>query len=327
MLSWLLEPLTYEFMRNALAAGVLIGVLCPIVGTYLVVQRMALLGDVIAHAVLPGLAIANFLGIEMLLGAFAFGMLSTFVISWIRTQSRVKTDAAMALTFASFFALGVMLLTLLKSRLDLEELLFGDILSVTGADVWRTAGVAVLILLLIKLFYKELLFYTFDRTGAEAVGLPVNLINLGLMAGITLTLIVGMKIVGVILVVSLMVGPAITAYLLVKELHQMMMLGAAIGVTASITGMYLSYYLNLPSGPAIALTVFGLFLLALLFSPSQGILTRSPSKPSNQQSNQPDHPKQAPPQVEFSSPSSNSASSNSASSNSASSTPSKTEQE
>lgn len=277
MLDWLLEPLTYEFMRNALAAGILVGMLCPIVGSYLVVQRMALLGDVIAHAVLPGLAIANFLGIEMLLGAFVFGMLSTFVISWIRAQSRVKTDAAMAVTFASFFALGITLLTVLNSRLDLEELLFGDILSVSIADIWRTAGVSVFALILIKLFYKELLFYTFDRTGAEALGLPVNLMNLGLMAGITLTLIVGMRIVGVILVVALMVGPAITAYLLVKELHHMMFAGAGIGIFASVTGMYLSYYLDLPSGPAIALTVFCLFLLALLFSPTQGILTRSKS--------------------------------------------------
>lgn len=275
MLDWLLDPLNYEFMRNALAAGVVIGILCPVVGTYLVVQRMALLGDVIAHAILPGLAIANFLGIEMLIGAFAFGMLSTVVITWIRNQSRVKIDAAMAVTFASFFALGVTLLTLLQSRFDLEELLFGDILSVTATDVWRTCAIAVVALLLIRLFYKELLFYTFDRTGAEAVGLPVNWLNFGLMAGITLTLIVGMKIVGVILVVSLMVGPAITAYLLVKELHQMMAVGALLGVMASVTGMYASYYLDLPSGPSIALVVFVLFGLALLFSPSQGVLTRS----------------------------------------------------
>jgi len=276
MLTWLLEPLNYDFMRQALAAGVIIGLLCPGVGSYLVVQRMALLGDVIAHAVLPGLAIANFWGIDLLIGAFGFGMLSTAVIAWIRAQSRVKVDAAMALTFASFFALGVTLLTLLKSRLDLDQLLFGDILSVSNADVWRSGLVALVVLVLVKLFYKELLFYTFDSTGAEAIGLPVQWLNLGLMAGITLTLIIGMKIVGVILVVSLMVGPAITAYLLVKELHQMMVVGAGFGMTASVIGMYFSYYLNLPSGPAIALTVFAQFVLALLLSPSQGIWTRTP---------------------------------------------------
>lgn len=274
MLDWLLEPLNYEFMRNALSVGVLVGVLCPIVGTYLIVQRMALLGDVIAHAVLPGLAIANFLGIDILLGAFVSGMISTSVIAWLRSQTRVKVDAAMALTFASFFSLGILLLTLLNSQIDLEGLLFGDILGVTLTDVARTACTTVVVLLLVRLCYKELLFFTFDRSGAEAVGLPVQWINFGLMAGITLTIIVGMKTVGVILVVALMIGPAITAYLLIKELHWMMTLGSVLGAIAAITGMYLSYHFDLPSGPTIAIVIFAGFLLALLFSPYQGILTR-----------------------------------------------------
>lgn len=272
---WLLDPFNYEFMQNALAAGVLVGILCPVIGTYLIVQRMALLGDVIAHAVLPGLAIANFFRIELLLGAFVSGIVSTFVIAWIRSQSRITADAAMALIFSSFFSLGVMLLTVLDRRLDLEELLFGDILGVTLADVGRTAIIGLIVLACVKLFYKELLFFTFDRLGAEAVGLPVNAINLGLMAGVTLTIIAGMKIVGVILVIALMIGPAMAAYLLVRELHLMMMIGAGLGAVASIVGMYLSYYFDLPSGPSIALTVFGFFLMALLFSPTQGILTRS----------------------------------------------------
>lgn len=276
-MNFLLDPLHYEFMRNALAAGVFVGILCPVVGTYLIVQRMALLGDVIAHAVLPGLAIANFLGVELLLGAFVSGILSTFVITWIRTQSRVKSDAAMALIFSSFFSLGVLLLTVLDRRLDLTALLFGDILSVTLADVGRTAAIVGFVLLFVKLFYKELLFFTFDRLGAEAVGLPVTAINFGLMAGVTLTILAGMKTVGVILVIALMIGPAITAYLLVKELHWMMIVGAGLGAITSVVGMYLSYYLDLPSGPSIALTVFSCFLLALLFSPTQGILTRSRS--------------------------------------------------
>jgi manganese/iron transport system permease protein len=276
MLNLLLEPLNYEFMRNAIMAGAVIGVLCPIVGTYLVVQRMALLGDVIAHSILPGLAIANFLRVDILFGAFVSGMLSSFMISWIRSQSRVKVDSVMALIFASFFALGITLLTVLNSRIDLHELLLGDILGVTRSDVWRASIIAAIVLVLVRCFYRDLLFYTFDKTGAEAAGLPVRWLNLGLMAGITLTLIVGMQIVGVILIVSLLVGPAITAYLLVKELHLMMGVGAALGVLASVSGMYSSYYLDLPSGPAIALVVFGLFLLALLFSPTQGVLTRSP---------------------------------------------------
>jgi manganese/iron transport system permease protein len=275
MLTWLLEPLHYEFMRHAIAIGLLVGLLCPVVGSYLIVQRMALMGDVIAHCVLPGLSISYFLGIDILIGAFTSGILGAGLIAWIRSQSRVKVDAAMALTFSSFFALGVTLITVLRNKLDLDSFLFGDILGVTGADIQRTLIIALMVLLTIRLFYKELLFYTFDRTGAQAVGLPVNFIHLGFMAGITLTIIASMQAVGVILVIALMVGPALTAYLLVKELHHMMMLGSGLGMLVSVVGVYLSYYYNLPSGPAIVLVSSSLFLLTLLFSPFQGILTRS----------------------------------------------------
>ncbi|HBE60529.1 MAG TPA: hypothetical protein DDW56_24320 [Cyanobacteria bacterium UBA11366] len=274
MLNLLIEPLSYEFMRNAIAIGILIGILCPAIGTYLIVQRMALLGDVIAHAVMPGLAIAFWQGFNILLGAFISGMISTFVIAWIRSQSRVKVDAAMALTFSSFFALGITLITLLKSKLDLDSLLFGDILGSTIDDVKRTGIITVVILLTIKIFYKELLLFTFDKLGAKALGLPINILHYGLMTATTLTIVTSMETVGVVLVISLLVGPGITAYLLVKELHQVMVLGAILGVIASINGIYASYYFNIPSGPAIVLVTFGLFLLALLFSPSQGILTR-----------------------------------------------------
>lgn len=274
MINWLTEPLSFEFMRNALSVGILVGILCPVVGIYLIVQRMALLGDVIAHAVLPGLAIAFFLKVNILLGAFISGSFSTLVIAWIRSQSRVKADAAMAVTFSSFFALGITLITLLKSKLDLDSFLFGDILGVTTADVQRTAIITIIVLLLVKLFYKELLFYTFDKLGAQALGFPVNVLHYGLMAAITLTIVASMQTVGVVLVISLLVGPGITAYLLVKELHHIMGLGAIIGVVSSITGIYSSYYLNIPSGPAIVLVIFSCFIFALLFSPSQGILTR-----------------------------------------------------
>ena len=184
-MDWLLDPLNYEFMRQALLASVLAGVVCPIIGTYLIVQRMAMLGDVVAHGVLPGLAIASFLNFPLALGAFALGIFSTFVIAWIRTQSRIKVDTAMAITFSTFFSLGITLLSVFQNRIDLEQLLFGDILSVSRADVWQISAITVLVIAAVRLFYKELLFYTFDPSGAEALGLPVNAINFGLMAAIT----------------------------------------------------------------------------------------------------------------------------------------------
>lgn len=274
MINLLIEPLSFEFMRLALLTAILLGILCAVVGTYLIVQGMGLLGDVIAHAVLPGLAIAFFFGVDIFIGAFISGTLSTFVITWIQSQSRIKVDVAMALVFSGFLALGITLITVLKSKLDLHQFLFGDILGVTTTDVMRTGAIAFFILLLVKLFYKELLFYTFDPLGAQAMGLPVTVIQFGLTAAITLTIIASMQAVGVVLVVSLLIAPGITAYLLVKELHQMMICGAIIGIISSVTGMYISYYLNVPSGAAIVLVVSGLFLLTLLFSPTQGILTR-----------------------------------------------------
>lgn len=267
----LVEPLQSEFIRNAIGVSMMIGILCPVVGSYLIVQRMALMGDVMAHCVLPGLSVAAFFGIHRSLGAFVSSMLGSFFVSWVRSQSRVKVDSAMALTFSTFFALGIVLITLLKNKLDLDRFLFGDILTVTLNDIYTTGAITLLVLSAVYLFYKELLFYTFDKTGAEAMGLPVKGLHLGMMAGITLTIITSMQVVGVLLVIALLIGPALTAYLITQELHQMMAAGSAIGIISSLVGIYLSYYFNLPSGPAIVLvssTIFILTFTATTFMPA-----------------------------------------------------------
>ncbi len=276
MLEALIEPLQYGFMQRSLIVAILVGLLCAVVGSYLMVQRLALLGDAISHSVLPGLAIAFMLGANIFVGAFIAGVLSTMAIAWIRTRSPIKEDAAMGIVFSAFFALGITLITLIQksNKIDLNHFLFGNILGVTSDEVWNTAFIAAIVLLVVGLLYKELLFYTFDPLGAQAVGLPVNLLNFGLMLLIALTIVASMKAVGVILVLSLLITPGATAYLLVKRLHQVMMLGAAIGIISSISGMYLSYFFNLPSGPAIVLVASSLFVLALLFSPSYGIFTQ-----------------------------------------------------
>jgi len=274
MLTWLIEPLEFEFMRQAIAIGLALGILGAVVGSYLILQQMGMMSEVISHAVLPGISIAFFLEINIAIGAFIAGVLSALVVMGIQKRSRVKVDAAMALTLSSFLAMGVILITTLKTnQINLNEILFGDILGVTIEDVWRTVIITVIILILTKLFYKELEFYTFDPLGAKAAGLPVNLLYFGLICAITLTIVASMQTVGVLLVMSLLVGPAITAYLLVKELSQMMFLGSIIGIVATVGGMYSSYYFDLPSGAAIVIVIFAFFLLALFFSPSQGLFT------------------------------------------------------
>ncbi len=274
MLTWLIEPLEFEFMRQAIAIGLSLGILGAVIGSYSILQQMGMMSGVISHAVLPGISIAFFLEINIIIGAFVAGVLSALVVMTIKKRSRIKVDAAMALTLTSFLALGVILITSLETnQINLDEILFGDILGVTSGDVWRTVTISAIILLLTKLFYKELEFYTFDPLGAKASGLPVNLLHFGLICAITLTIVASMQTVGVLLVMSLLVGPAITAYLLVKELSQMMFLGSIIGAVSSITGMYGSYYFDLPSGAAIVMVIFAFFLLAFLFSPTQGLLT------------------------------------------------------
>jgi manganese/iron transport system permease protein len=276
MLQTLIEPLQYGFMQRSLVIAILVGIVCAIVGSYLMVQRLALLGDAISHSVLPGLAIAFILGANIFIGAFIAGVLSTVIIAWIKTRSTIKEDAAMGIVFSAFFALGITLITIVQkdNKIDLNHFLFGNILGVTAEDAIDTALIVALVLLVVVFFYKELLFYTFDPLGAQATGLPVNLLNFGLMVLIALTIVASLKAVGVVLVLSLLITPASTAYLLVTRLHQVMILGAIIGVISSISGMYLSYFYNLPSGPAIVLVASGLFVLSLLFSPTQGILTQ-----------------------------------------------------
>ena len=275
ILQAILEPLQYGFMQRSLIVAITVGIICAVVGSYLMVQRLALLGDAISHSVLPGLAIAYLVGANIFLGAFIAGIISTVLINLISTRSNIKEDTAMGVVFSAFFALGITLITVVQkdNKIDLNHFLFGNILAVDRNEVRDTLIIAGIVLTVVFLLYKELLFYTFDKLGAQAVGLPVGLLDLGLMILIGLTIVASLKAVGVVLVLSLLITPAASAYLLVNRLHLVMLLGILIGVASSITGMYLSYYYNLPSGPAIVLVASGIFVVALLFSPSQGLLT------------------------------------------------------
>ena len=279
MLETIFEPLQYGFMQRSLVVAIVVGVICAVVGSYLMVQRLALLGDAISHSVLPGLAIAYLIGANIFLGAFIAGIISTIFINVISTRSNIKEDTAMGIVFSAFFALGITLITVVQkdNKIDLNHFLFGNILAVDSTEVRDTLIIAGIVLTVVSLLYKELLFYTFDKLGAQAVGLPVGLLDLGLMTLIGLTIVASLKAVGVVLVLSLLITPAATAYLLVTRLHLMMLFGVVIGVISSISGMYLSYYYNLPSGPAIVLVASSLFVLAFLFSPSQGLLTNPSS--------------------------------------------------
>ena len=274
MLDWIIEPLSLSFMQRALMLGIFLGILCAVVGSYMIVQQMGMLAHAISHSVMAGLPIAYVVGVALSLGALVAGVISALVLYLIESRSRVKTDAAMALILTSFVAIGVVLVSTLPgaNRIDLVHILFGNILGVTMTEIWWSLGVTVVAIILIRLFFKELLFYTFDPKGAQASGMPVHWYNASLIVAMTVTIVVCLPTVGALLVVALLVAPAATAYLLVKELYQMMWVGSIIGALSSIIGMYLSYYLDAPSGASIVLVSFCFFCLAFVVSPSEGLL-------------------------------------------------------
>jgi manganese/iron transport system permease protein len=275
-MNWLIEPLKLEFMQNAILIGILMGILCAIVGSYMIVQQMGMMAHAISHSVVAGLPIAYVMGFSLSIGAIVAGIISAILLATIEAYSRVKLDSAMALILSEFLAIGVTLISILPgaNRIDLVNILFGNILGVTHDDLIMTIIITLLIITLTVLFYKELLLYTFDSLGAKAQGMPTQLYYIGLVTAITLTVVASLQTVGSLLVIAMLVGPAVTAYLFVKELHQMMILGSILGATSSIIGMYISYYQDIPSGPAIVLVVFTFFFLAFLLSPTHGVLTR-----------------------------------------------------
>ena len=216
----LLEPLGFEFMRNALSMGLLLDILCAVVGSYMIVQQMGMMGDMIPHSVMAWLPVAVFLGLPLSVGALVVGVLRAVVLSGIESQSRLKMDSVMALILASFLAIGTTLVTVLPgaNRIDVMHVLFGNILGVNRGDLMLTFGITLIILMSVWLFYKELLLYTFDSVGAQAGGMRVRCYYLGIVTAISLTVIASLQAVGVLLVIAMLVAPGMTAYLLVKEL-------------------------------------------------------------------------------------------------------------
>lgn len=266
------DLLAYGFLQKALLTSVIVGIICGIIGSFIVLRGMALMGDAISHAILPGVAISYMLNINYFYGAVVVGVLAALGIGAISQNSRIKTDSAIGIVFSAAFALGIILITKAQSATDLTQILFGNVLHVRSSDMWLTIGVGVIVLLVVTLFYKELLISSFDETMAEVYGLKTRFIHYGIMVLLTLVTVASLQTVGVILVVSMLITPASTAYLLTNKLSTMIILSSIFGALAAIIGIYFSYINDLPSGPVIALAATVLFLIALVFSPKQGIL-------------------------------------------------------
>jgi len=273
VLQLLIAPLDYPFMLRGLLASLMVGTLCAVVGTYVVLRGMAFFGDALAHAILPGVAVAYLLGASLFWGALGMGLLTAVGIGYLSRRGQVKEDTAIGVIFAASFALGVALLSTVRSySVDLTHILFGNVLGVSSTDLWLTAGFSMAVLLTVVLFYKELLVISFDPILAATLRLPLGALHYLLLVLIALAIVVSLQTVGVALLVAMLVTPAATAYLLTHRLWQMMIIGAAIGAISSVAGLYLSFYINIASGPAVVLVCTGFFVLVLLLSPRQGVV-------------------------------------------------------
>lgn len=266
MVQWLAEPFAYPFMQRGLAAALTVGVVCPVLGAYVVVRGLAFLGDALAHIVLPGVVVAFLLGWPLVSGALVVGIAAALAIGAISRRSPIKEDAVIGVVFAGCFALGIVLLSARRgTAVDLAHILFGNLLGVTAQDLVLIVVLGGLTLAAVFAFYKEFLALSFDPLLATTLRLPVRRLQNLMLVLLAVVIVTSIQAVGVALVLAMLVTPAATASLLTRRLPSMMGLGVLAGVGSAILGLYLSYYADVPSGPAIVLAATALFLLAFAF--------------------------------------------------------------
>jgi len=266
MIDLLLTPLQYAFMARGFIAAILVGIVCATVGTYVVLRGMAFFGDALAHAILPGVAIGYLVnqgaGTSLFWWALGTSVLAALGIGAVTRVAKLKQDTAIGILFAGMFALGIALISTVRSyTVDLTHFLFGDVLGVSAGDLWLIGLFGAGILITILVFYKEFLVLSFDPVLASVLRLPARVLDYLLIILIALTIVVSLQTVGVALMVAMLVTPAATAYLVTHRLPVMMALSATIAAISGVVGLYLSYYLNIASGAAIVLTCSAIFIL------------------------------------------------------------------
>ncbi len=266
MIDIILEPLGYGFFRWGLIAGIITAIACGVLSGFIVWRGMAFIGDAMAHAILPGIVLAVIFGFHILLGALGAALVSVVGIGVISGRNGFKEDTAIGVIFAGAFALGILLMSMVSSMKDLSHILFGNILGISKFDLILISIVGVLVVLAVFLFYKEILVTSFDPTHSTAIGLSPKFIHYSLLILIAATTVIAAQTVGVVLVLALMVTPAATASLLVKNLPRIIILSDIFAVISVILGFYLSYYFDLASGATIVIVLTAFFLVSFLVS-------------------------------------------------------------
>ncbi|PJF37222.1 MAG: manganese ABC transporter permease [Candidatus Thermofonsia Clade 1 bacterium] len=261
----LIEPFVrFQFMRHSLLAVVMVGTLCATIGVYVVLRRMAFIGDALAHTVLPGIVLAYFNGLSLFLGAVVAGLLTALGIGWLSRRETLREDTAIGIMFTFMFALGILLMSTARSFRDFTHILFGNVLGVTPGDLTLIGVVSLIVLGTLLLFHKEFELTSFDPIHAEVIGLRADRLRYALLILLALTVVTAIQAVGVVLTSAMLVTPAATASLLTNRLPRMMLIAVVVAISAGVIGLYFSYRYNVASGAAIVLACSVLFGLAWL---------------------------------------------------------------
>ena len=273
VIDWLREPWTFEFMQRALIVAVIIGIVSAVVGSFVILKSMAFIGDALPHASFGGVAVAFVLGVNLQLGAAVMAVIVALAIGFIARRGVVRYDTAIGIMFIAGFALGILIVSRQDGYVvDLFSFVFGNVLGVSWTDVWITAGLGAFVLAAVTVFYKELLFVAYDPSMAAASGVPVGIVQYGLLLLIALTVVMALQVMGIVLVLAMLVAPAATAQLLTRRLTSMMAIGACVGVASSVIGLYAAWYADVSASAAIVLTAASGFAVAFLFAPGRGLL-------------------------------------------------------
>ena len=274
-LDLLLEPLQLGFMQRGLVAAILVGIVCAVIGAFVVLRGLAFIGDAVSHAAFPGLVIAFLLGIPLYVGGAVAAVATALAIGWVARKGRLRFDTAVGVLFAGMFALGIALFSAIDDYVaDLFSYLLGNVLGITAGDILQVAVLGAIVLAVVFLLRKEFLYASFDPAGAAASGLPVQWLDYLLLGLIGVTIVVSIQTVGIIMVVAMLVTPAATAELLVDRFWDLVRVAIVVAVVAAVVGLYLSYYLNIASGASIVLVETLCFAIALLVSTNAGWRSR-----------------------------------------------------
>jgi ABC-type Mn2+/Zn2+ transport systems, permease components len=263
MIDTLLMPFQFGFMQNAFLISAIVAIPTALLSCFLVLKGWALMGDAISHAILPGVVLAYILGLPLILGAFAAGMVTALSTGYLAQNSRVKQDTVMGVVFSGMFGLGIVLFVATPSEVHLDHILYGNMLGVGSQDLWTAGSIALVASAALLLKWKDLMLHAFDPAQARASGLPVGLLHYGLLTAISLTIVATLTATGLILAVGLLIAPGAIAFLLTPRFGRMLGLAVVICLTSMLGGTYLSFWLDSAPAPTIILLLTAIFLIAL----------------------------------------------------------------